>query len=199
MNVTARVCPNELKRLLQRQNWAHEMRSPSRSFEEAQDRAAKFWATYEQVNRDYCPDDPVYSITKPGTALSTTADALTWQAASAGQARILELIIGGEATSSAVNRVSVQRAGTSITGNSAQTPEKFNSRSPAAAGTYGSTGTQSLVGNPMLSIAFNAFGGFIRWVAAPGEELYFVNSEVISFRSASGTSTCSSTGIFEEL
>lgn len=196
-------CPNKyadaIKKEIRRQNFMRELLSPSRCIEEALERGRTNWTDYEQVNRDYCPDDPVYAITKAGTALSTTADALTFQAAASGQARILEIIIGGEATSSAVNRVAIQRAGTSITGNSAQTPEKFNSRSPAAAGTYGSTGTQSLSGNPMLTLAFNAFGGFIRWVAAPGEELYFVNSEVISIRSLSGTSTCSHTGIFEEL
>jgi hypothetical protein len=167
--------------------------------ETARQRSSNFWSLYETINRVLDPDDPVYSIINAGAALSTTGDALTFQAASAGQARILELIIGGEATSSAVNRISVQRAGTSITANSAITPEKFNTRSPAAAGTYGKAGTQALSGNPMLSIAFNAFGGFIRWVAAPGEELYYLNSEVISIRSASGTSTVSSTGIFEEL
>jgi len=176
-----------------------EFLNPARCFEEALDRSRTFWPKYEQINRDHCPEDPVYAITKSGAALSTTADTLTFQAAAAGQARILELIIGGESTSSAVNRLAVQRAGTSITGNSAQTPEKFNSRSPAAAGVYGSTGTQALVGNPMLLLAFNSFGGFIRWVAAPGEELHYVNSEVISMRSASGTAVCSSTGIFEEL
>src|SRR5829696_4791107 len=103
MNIATKVCPNEIKRLLQKQNWMQEMRSPSRSLNEARDRAARHWALYEQVNRDYCPDDPVYSIINAGAALSTTADALTFQAASAGQARILELIIGGEATASAVN------------------------------------------------------------------------------------------------
>ena len=158
-----------------------------------------FWQRYEIVNRVADPDDPVYSIINAGTALSTTADNLTFQAAAAGQGRVLEIIIGGEATASAVNRVSVQRAGTSITGNTAITPEKFNSRSPAAAGTYGKAGTQALVGNPMLTLAYNAFGGFIDWKAAPGEELYYVNSEVISIRSASGVSPVSSTGIFEEL
>jgi hypothetical protein len=188
-----------VKKELRKQNWLHEILSPSRCYDEAVERSLKMWAMYEQINRDYCPDDPVYSIINAGTALSTTADNLTFQAAAAGQARILELIIGGEATASAVNRVSVQRAGTSITSNTAITPEKFNSRSPAAAGTYGKAGTQSLVGNPMLSIGFNAFGGFIRWVAGPGEEMYYVNSEVISMRSASGTSTVSSTGVFEEL
>jgi len=176
-----------------------ELQSPSRCFEEAVERSRKFWPQYEQINRDLCPDDPVYSIINSGTALSTTADNLTFQAASAGQGRILEIIVGGEATSSAVNRIYINRAGTSITGNTVITPEKFNSRSPAAAGTYGKAGTQALVGNPMMILAFNAFGGFIRWVAAPGEELHYVNSEVISMRSNSGTSIVSTTGIFEEL
>jgi hypothetical protein len=188
-----------IKKEIRRQNFMKELRAPSRCFQEAADRARKVWMEYEQVNRDFCPEDPVYSIVNGGVALSTTADTLTCQAASAGQGRILEIIIGGEAAASAVNRPAVQRAGTSITGNSALTPEKFNSRSPAAAGTYGKAGTQALAGNPMLILAFNAFGGFIRWVAAPGEELYFVNSEVISLRSLLGTSTVSATIIFEEL
>lgn len=194
-----KICSDLIKKELRRQAWLHEILSPSRCYNEALERSLKLWTEYEKVNRDFCPDDPVYSIVNAGTALSTTADNLTFQAFSAGQGRILELIIGGEATASAVNRVSVQRAGTSITSNTAITPEKFNSRSPAAAGTYGKAGTQALVGNPILSVAFNAFGGFIRWVAGPGEEIYYVNSEVISVRSASGTSVISSTGVFEEL
>ncbi len=186
----------EIKILMRKQY----LRVPTRdSFKGCLSVARGFWTRYECVNRAFDPDDPVYSIVNAGTALSTSADNLTFEAASAGQGRILELIIGGEATASAVNRLAVQRAGTSITGNTAITPEKFNSRSAAAAGTYGKAGTQALVGNPMLSLAFNAFGGVIRWVAAPGEEMYYVNSEVISIRSASGTSLVSSTGIFEEL
>ena len=188
-----------LKLELRKQAFIHEINSPSRSVGEALERSHKLWTKYEKINRDFLPDDPVFSIIRNGVALSTTADNMTFQAAAAGQGRILEIIIGGEATSSAVNRVAIQRAGTSITGNSAITPEKFNSRSPAAAGVYGATGTQALAGNPMITIAFNAFGGFIRWVAAPGEEMYYVNSEVISVRSLSGTSTVSSTGVFEEL
>jgi hypothetical protein len=188
-----------IKAELRKQNWLYEMRNPSRCYDEAVERSFKLWVQYEKINRELCPDDPVYSIINAGATLSTTADLLTFQAAAAGQGRVLELIIGGEATTSAVNRLSVQRAGTSITANSAITPEKFNSRSPAAAGTYGKAGTQALVGNPMLTLAFNAFGGFIRWVAGPGEEMYYVNSEVISVRSASGVSVVSATGIFEEL
>jgi len=193
------LCPDVIKRELRRQEWLHELRAPSRCYEEALERSIRLWTQYEQVNRDFCPDDPVYSIINAGVTTSITADALTFQAASAGQGRILELIFGGEATSSTVMRTAVQRAGTSITGNSAITPEKFNSRSPVAAGVYGKAGTQSLVGNALIPFPWNAFGGFIRWVAGPGEELYYVNSEVISLRGAVGVGVASYTGIFEEL
>jgi hypothetical protein len=177
---------------------SHLLRQP-REYQEALEQAREFWAIYEQVNRDFCPDDPVYSIINAGATLSTTADLLSCQAASAGQGRILEIIIGGEATASAVNRLSVQRSGTTYTANTAITPEKFNTRSPAAAGVYGKASTQALAGNPMLSLALNAFGGFIDWKAAPGEEIYYVNSEIVSIRSASGTSLASGTVVLEEL
>src|SRR6266487_2737926 len=126
-----------------------------RCYAEAMEDAQEFWQIYEKVNRDFCPDDPVYSIINAGATLSTSADLLSFQAASAGQGRVLEIIVGGEATASAVNRLSVQRSGTSFTANTAITPEKFNSRSPAAAGVYGKASTQALVANPMLSIALN--------------------------------------------
>ncbi len=190
---------DEIKKAIKHRNWFDELRAPSRCYEEARERAYKTWTNYEQVNRDYCPDDPVYSNVKAGTALSTTADALFFKSAATGQGRILELIIGGEATSSAVNRVGVAQVSSTLAGNANVTPEKFNSRSPAAAGTYGNANTGALSAGNMLVLAFNAFGGFIRWVAAPGEEMYYVNGEVISVRSLSGTSTVSSTGIFEEL
>lgn len=200
MNISKGGCfAEEIKKAIKHRNWMDEMRAPSRCYDEARERSSKAWTMYEQVNRDYCPDDPVYSNVKAGTALSTTADALFFKAASAGQGRILEIIIGGEATSSAVNRVGVGGTAATLASNANVTPEKFNSRSPAAAGTYGNANTGALTAGWMLVLAFNAFGGFLRWVAAPGEEMYFVNAEVISLRSISGTSTVSSTGIFEEL
>src|SRR5262245_37070744 len=115
-----------LKVEIRRQSRLKELASPSRCYAEAIERARKAWTAYEQVNVDFCPDDPVYSIVNPGVALSTSADNLTCQASTNGQGRILEIIIGGEATASAVNRLYVQRAGTSITGNTVVTPEKFN-------------------------------------------------------------------------
>jgi hypothetical protein len=172
---------------------------PARSYREAIDRAYAFWPEYEQVNRDYCADDPVYSNVRAGAALSTSADHVFFKSAASGQARLLELIIGGEATVSAVNRVQVAYMNATLAGNTNATPEKFSTRSPAAAGTYGFGNTSALLAGSQIVLAFNAFGGFIDWKAAPGSELYFVNGEVIGVRSLSGTSTCSTTGVFEEL
>lgn len=168
------------------------------SYTDAMFQMKDFWTKYENVNRVICPDDPVYSIINSGTALSTTNTALEMTAAASGQVRVLEIIIGGEATSSAVNRVVFQRSG-ALTSPTAITAEKFNTRSAAAAGTYGKNSTSTLSGNPALVFAFNAFGGMIDWKAAPGEEIYLVNSEIAALRSASGTSTVSSTIVFEEL
>lgn len=175
--------------------------SPARCYAEAVDRAREFWPTYEQVNRDYCPDDPVFSTARAGAAISTTADHLHFKAAAAGQARILELIIGGEATSSAVNRIAIERENATLSGATALTPEKFNTLSPAAAGTYGHTNGSAILtaSTYLLVFAVNAFGGFIDWKAAPGEELLYQSGEVIGIRSLSGTSTFSSTAVFEEL
>ncbi len=190
---------NDLKEKWRAQYFKNENRLSGLDIDAVKNRSESFWQRYELLNRVFDPSDPVYSIINAGATLSITADLLSVQAAAAGQGRILEIIIGGEATTSAVNRISVQRAGTTYTANTAITPEKFNSRSPAAAGVYGKASTQTLVGNPILSLALNAFGGMIRWVAAPGEEIYYVNSEIVSMRSASGTSVVSATVIFEEL
>src|SRR5574337_838693 len=84
----------ELKELLRKQ---YLRRSHPNSYSEATRHADHFWRRYEIVNRVLCENDPVYSIVNPGTALSTTADALGWQAPASGQGRILEIIIGGEA------------------------------------------------------------------------------------------------------
>lgn len=170
-------------------------------YQRARERMRTFWSAYEQINRDYLPDDPVYSVEVSGSALSTTNDAFTFIAGSAAQLRVLEIILGGEATSSAVNRNRYQRSTSGTTGGGAITPEKFNTRSPAAATVVDTTwtGQPTLSANPWLVVAFNAFGGYVDWKAAPGSETYFVNSEQHSVRSASGTSTVSQTIVFEEL
>lgn len=163
-------------------------------------RSRAFWEEYEDINRRYIPDDPVYTGTRAGVTLATTTDLWTLSSPSAGQVRVLESYIGGEATTSTVLRFAVQRStgGTTPTN---QTPEKMNTRSPAAASTFATTwSTQpTLSGNALLFHAFNAFGGTDRWVPSPGAEIYLVNAEILSGRSASGVPVVSAHLIWEEL
>jgi hypothetical protein len=180
------------------------------SFEDMARRAGEFWPAYDEVNTRWTPEDPVYSKVVTGVALTTSNDYWELGAAAAGQLRILESFIGGENTVSAATRVTISRVTSQGTGTTptAYTPEKFSTRSPAAAGTYyGAVGAQvawgttqaTLSANSLVLHVFNAFGGSDRWVAQPGEEIYCVNAEFVSMRSLTGTSTCSAMVVVEEL
>lgn len=173
-------------------------------------RAEDFWAGYEEVNLLWVPEDPVYSKALEGVTLNTTNDMWELAAASAGQLRILESFVGSEGTTSAAARIRVARVSSQGTGTAptAYTPEKFNTRSPAAAGTYygainalvtWGTAQATLATNSLILHAFNALGGSDRWVAQPGEEIYSVNAEYISMRSAAGTAVTSAYVVVEEM
>ena len=181
-----------------------------RDYEKMVAEAHEFYAELEDINRQLIPEDPYYSKAVAGVALSTTNDYLELGAAAAGQLRVIEVFLGGEASATAVVRVNFSRVTSQGTGTAptAYTPEKFNTRSPAASGTYygalgavvtWATAQATLATNPILIFAFNAFGGSDRWVAQPGEEIYCVNAEFVSMRSASGTSVCSASVVVEEL
>ena len=163
-------------------------------------RSEAFWAEYEDINRRMLPEDPVYSGSRAGVTLATTTDLWTLSCGASGQLRILESFIGGEATTSTVCRVAVQRStgGTTPTN---QTPEKFSTRSPAAVATFATTWSAqpSLSGAAALFHAFNAFGGGDRWVSQPGQEIYLVNAEILSARSASGIPVVSAHVVWEEM
>lgn len=171
-------------------------------------RSHSFWSEYENINRIWIPEDPVYSKSMTGITLTTTNSLWQLLAPASGQLRLLESFLGGEATSSTVLRFSVARsAAGSGTAPTTYTAEKFNTRSPAAAATaYGAVNaqvawgtTQETLNNPLFMHAFNAFGGTDRWVPQPGEEIYLVNGEYMSGRSLSGTPVVSGHIIWEEL
>jgi hypothetical protein len=195
----------EVRKVRLREVWARleaHVKRPATDYMQA---ARGFWSVYEEVNRRLIPDDPVYSVTMMGRSLSTSADYIALLAAATSQGRLLESFLGGEATSSTVLRVAVQRS-TSGTTPATQTPEKFNTLSPAAAfsaavqtGSASWTTQPTLSGNPLITHTFNAFGGTDRWLAALGAEIYLTNSGQLSFRSASGTPAASAHVIWEEL
>jgi hypothetical protein len=120
--------------------------------------------------------------------------------------RLTEVFIGGEATTSTVNRMAVRRNSTNGATPTDVAPGKLNPLSASAvhqgysAATTGPT--LASTAHP-LNLAFNAFGGIIRWVAAPGEEIWAgtataPNAE-LTLDSISGTGLVSSHMICEEL
>lgn len=150
----------------------------------------------------------LYSYSINGTALSTTTGLLTLQTAVTGAGSVIslnEVMLAGEAGSSSVARFAVNRPSAAPTGGAtAQTAEKINPASGAAthvvATAYASTqGTLST--NDVLILGFNAFGGVIRWLAAPGEEIVVGTQGAVAYligRSRSGTPTVSGHMIVNE-
>jgi len=162
------------------------------------ERAVNFWGEYEGVNRRLCPDDPVYSVTRAGTAPATTADFWGYISPAAGQTCIYESVCQGEGTATVVNRWQVQRTTGLFAGGVTITPEKANPFSIAAQGTAESGGTTALTGAPIVTHAFNAFSGSDRWLAPPGGEIYCNSGGAVVCRPASGAGTASGYVWFEE-
>lgn len=123
--------------------------------------------------------------------------------------RVVEIFLGGEATSSTVNRMAYRRCSTNAATPTALTPAPLSAMTAVAsvaagyvAATTGPT-IANLANGHLLNLAFNAFGGVIRWVAAPAEEIYNMgtaanNSESV-LDSINGVGQISTHIIFEEI
>lgn len=98
--------------------------------------------------------------------------------------KVIEVFMGGENSSSAINIMCIARDSTvgvtltSLTTKQSQAPLNF--ASAAAAGTWlfvaATTKPQRDVAKHLLDLSFNSFGGLVRWVAAPGSEIYVVGN-----------------------
>lgn len=142
-----------------------------------------------------------------GVTPSTTAPNPTLKSAANIVNRITEISVGGEATSSTVNRLAWRRSGTDGVTPTAITPGKLSSSSPAAQSTANSnfTGSQPTpaAAPHAWMYALNVFGGVVRWVAAPGQEILEQGStagnDEAGFYTLSGTGLCSVQALFEEV
>lgn len=154
-----------------------------------------------------------YTGNYQGITLSTTADLKTLVTTATGQGSVLKLIeawFSGEAGSSTVGRIGVNRPSTAgVTINGTQTPEKVNPASVNAAFSLAGTATAVsnwttqpvLSTNDVLSPTLNAFGGVVRWVAPPGSEIVVGGQGAVanlSIRSRSGTPAVSGHLVIEE-
>lgn len=92
---------------------------------------------------------------------------------------VLELYMGGQASSSSVCIMCLSRDSTVCATNSYGTGAMDAAMDPATAalaappltGNTNSTKPQRSSTLHLLNLSFNAFGGIVRWVAAPGEEI----------------------------
>lgn len=120
--------------------------------------------------------------------------------------KIVDVYIGGEATSSTVNRMSLRRLSTNATTPTDVAPGKLNPLSAAAVSqnySVASTGPTIAATAHLLNLAMNAFGGIVRWAAAPGDEIWATaqtapNGQLV-LDSISGTGVVSTHLHWEEL
>lgn len=90
---------------------------------------------------------------------------------------VLEVFMGGQATSSAPTIMIVGRdstvGATSLTGarTAALDPATAALGAPPVSFSSATTVPQRSSTLSLLNLSFNAFGGIVRWVAAPGEEI----------------------------
>lgn len=157
--------------------------------------------------------------TGTGTADNAQVTSGSYQSLATGSASqmimIQEIYIGGLSTSSAVQNMQLRRTGTAGTGG-ATALSAPNSDGPlntlaAAVTTVPIAAVAYATNQPIptntatfarMSLAFNSFGGVVRWLAAPGEEFYLIgngnNVDVtLSNNTGSGSGTVSSHIIYE--
>lgn len=93
----------------------------------------------------------------------------------ASSLRITDIFIGGEALASTVNRMALRRLSTNGATPTNQTPAALNPLSAAAVSqgyVAATTGPTIASTQHLAHFALNTFGGIVRWVPAPGEEIW---------------------------
>lgn len=141
-----------------------------------------------------------YSISRTGTALSTTNDYMTLIAPATRALKISEIRVTGGATASAAAELLVSRSTGGTTGASAITPTPLATQAGASAALVWTAWTaQPTIGVTIRRIPFNANGAINPVIAIPGNEIEVPPSGQISFRSGLGTSLSSVEVIYEEI
>lgn len=133
-------------------------------------------ARWSVLNKSFTP-----TAVADGTNFTDNGYLALQGGSSTQRSNILEVMMGGQATSSSPCLMELARdstvAATSITaGTNGRGPVALDPASAALAApplAVGSSTTKPQRSSTLslLELAFNAFGGIVRWVAAPGEEV----------------------------
>jgi hypothetical protein len=158
-----------------------------------------------------------YSMTWQGTTAVVVADTNAYtdagyegflQGGSATMRLVVsEVYIGGEDTASTVNTIVLARdstvGATAISGNKNAVLDASNT-APGTVAVFGNTSTtkpQRSSTLHLLQLSMNSFGGIVRWVAAPGNEITVVTATQplgeISISHVAGTGKTSGHIIYE--
>lgn len=119
-------------------------------------------------------------------------------------ARVMEVHWGGEATTSTAMHTRVARSSGAAGAGTAGNVAKLGPNAPTATvdffTTYATT-QPTLDAGDLFAESWNAHGGVVRWLAAPGEEFILIGSstaKTISCRNAVGTGVSTYGTIWEE-
>jgi hypothetical protein len=115
---------------------------------------------------------------------------------------IQEVSWGGEVTTSTAMRTRIARDSAIGTGTrTAGSTQSLNPNSAATAAFFSTTYASSqptISAGALFGTSWNAHGGVVRWLAAPGEEFILVGSQSIECRADVGTATSSYGVVWED-
>lgn len=150
----------------------------------------------------------VTTLTSAAVADTTNLTTQTFLALQGGsstqRSNILEVYIGGQATASAPNYFLLARDSTVFSGatsNAARLaaldPATAALAAPPLAQTVGSTTLpQRSATASLLNLSVNLFGGIVRWVAAPGEEIGILGNTASNGEVSLSAFTGSTAGLY---
>ena len=135
---------------------------------------------------------------------STTDDNYALAAGASEQAAVLEVSWGGEATTSTAMHTRTARSsgqtGAATLGNTEVIHPYGTATSPVRFVTTFATTQATLENGDLFAMSWNAHGGVVRWLAAPGEEFILIGAATelcISNRNSVGTGVSSYGCVFD--
>lgn len=142
------------------------------------------------------------------TGITPSAGVANWvlETVSGVEARVIEVSWGGETTTSTAMRTRIARDSAVGTGSRTSGDiQKINNHSPTNSGFFSTTYATlqpTIVAGALFGTSWNAHGGVVRWLAAPGEEFQVFDSGAtnasLECRADSGTATSSYHVVWEE-
>lgn len=142
-----------------------------------------------------------YSGTVLGITPSLSDDNYTLDAGAGESGKVLEVHWGGQVVTTTAMLTRVARSSGAAGGPTAGNVGKIHPNAPtnliAYVETYATT-QPTLDAGDLFATSWNAHGGVVRWLAAPGEEFVMIGAETISCRNGAGVGVSSYGAIWEE-